>query len=48
MIGQVYRHQITPTITAGTEAMERAFGVLGGQFGGQTAAGDGGRGPKGE
>jgi len=44
MTGRVYRHQITPTITAGKEAMERAFGAVGGQFGGQTAAGDGGGG----
>ena len=42
MTTQVYRHQVTPTITAGKEAMERLFlrfgGEFGGQFGGQTGA----------
>jgi integrase len=51
MTSQVYRHQVTPTISAGKEAMERLFGAsgeLGGQFGGQTVAGDGGPAAKGD
>jgi len=36
MTHRVYRHQVTPTITAGKVAMERMFGAkLGGQLGGQ-------------
>lgn len=39
MTHQVYRHQITPTIDAGREAMDRLFGSIGGQIGGQPASG---------
>ena len=44
MTGQVYRHQITPTINAGKEPMERLFGGVGGQFGGQADPGEAGAG----
>jgi integrase len=38
MTHRVYRHQVTPTITAGKTAMERLFGgQIGGQIGGQNA-----------
>lgn len=39
MTHEVYRHQVTPTIDAGQEPMERLFGSIGGQIGGQTADG---------
>ena len=38
MTHQVYRHQVTPRIDAGKVAMEQIFG-MGGQIGGQKAAG---------
>jgi integrase len=45
MTSQVYRHQVTPTISAGKEAMERLFGRSGGQFGGQPPSGEAAGGP---
>jgi len=42
MTHRVYRHQVTPAITAGKAAMEQMFGGrIGGQLGGQPPPGDG-------
>jgi len=42
MTHRVYRHQVTPTITAGKAAIEQAFGGrIGCQIGGQPPPGDG-------
>jgi integrase len=38
MTHQVYRHQVTPTVDAGRDAMEKLFGTIGGQIGGQPGA----------